>query len=296
MRITVFGAGAVGSLLGGMLSPAHDVVLVGRREHVDAVNAKGLRVRGTVEATYRPEAREAVDGLGTQDVVLITVKAYDTGNAVREVAPLVGPHTMAVSVQNGLGNVEIMERAFGPRAIIAVPVLGVTYLGPGEVRLSGLKEVAVGSTSGQHGMAIELGRVLSGSGIPARVTAQVRQEVWLKAVVNASVNPITALVRKENGCILRQNELRELSRAACAEGARAAGACGVVPCAGDPFEKVMEVVRATAGNRSSMLQDVERGKRTEIDEINGALVRAGEERGVNMTVNRTLWSLVRSLR
>ncbi len=295
MRIAVFGAGAVGSVLGGLLSTRNEVTLIGRREHVLAVSGGGLRLSGTVEGVFSPAARESVEGLEVQDVVLITVKAYDTDAAVREVAPLVGGHTLVASVQNGLGNAEKLVRAFGSRALVGVPVLGAAVLGPGNIRVSGLKEVAVGSTVGQHGNAVRLSGLLAECGIPSRISASIIAEVWSKAVVNAAVNPITALVGLENGSILRDEGLRELSRAVSMEAARAAEASGVI-LGGDPFERVMEVVRATAGNRSSMLQDVERGRRTEIDEINGALVRAGEARGLEMPVNRALWALVRARR
>jgi 2-dehydropantoate 2-reductase len=294
MRIAVFGAGGVGSLLGGLLSVSHEVTLVGRREHMRAVAEHGLRLSGTVEGTFRPRAIETAEGLPSQDLVLVTVKAYDTGQAVEDVTPLVDRHTLVLSVQNGLGNAERLVRAFGSRAVVGVPVLGATYLGPGEVRVSGLKEVTVGSTVGQLGHAARLGSLLAESGIPSRISASIMAEVWSKAVVNASINPVTALVGKENGSLLQDSGLRELSRAACLEGARAAESCGVTLV--DPFDRVLEVLQATAGNRSSMLQDLDRGKRTEIDEINGALVRAGESKGLALPVNRALWVLVRGRR
>ena len=244
-------------------------------------------------AASSPAAVESVSGIDVQDAVLITVKAYDTG--VVQYRAIVGRHTIVATVQNGLGNAEKLVRAYGPRAIVGVPVLGATYLGPGEIKVSGLKEVVVGSTVGQHGSAVRLAAALTECGVPSRISASIMNEVWSKAVVNASINPITALVGKENGSILRDDGLRELSRAVCLEAARTADACGIL-LASDPFERVMEIVRATAGNRSSMLQDVERGRRTEIDQINGALVRAGEAKGIDMPINRTLWSLVRGKR
>lgn len=295
MRFAVFGAGAVGSLLGGLLSADHEVTLIGRREHMEAVRERGLRLSGTVSGVFRPAAVESVAGLEVQDVVLITVKAYDTEAALSEIEAIVERHTVVVTVQNGLGNAEKLVRAYGTRAIVGVPVLGTTYLRPGEIRVSGLKEVVVGSTVGQHGSAARLAAALSDCGVPSRISASIMNEVWSKVVVNASINPITALVGKENGAILRDDGLRDLSRAACLEAARAADACGI-PLADDPFERVLEIARATAGNRSSMLQDVERGRRTEIDQINGALVRAGEAMGIDMPINRALWSLVRSRR
>jgi len=295
MRIVVFGAGALGSLYGGLLSEDHDVTLVGRQEHVDAVNGSGLHISGLREGVYRPKARTSAEGLGTQDLVLVTVKAYDTRTAVREVEAMVGEGTAVVSLQNGLGNSEILGRSFGPRVIMGVPFMGVTFSRPGHVCLAGLGETVMGSPSGQHGLAIRVSETLSAVGLSTRVSANIFPEIWMKAIVNASINPITALVRRENGCICQQRELRELSKAVCQECTKAAEANRIALGRGDPFDKVVEVARMTARNRSSMLQDVERGKRTEIDAINGALAEAGESRGLSMPVNRALWSLVRSL-
>ena len=295
MRVVVFGAGALGSLYGGLLSDIHDVTLVGRQEHVDAVNLHGLRVSGLREGVYRPKARTTVEGMDIQDLVLITVKAYDTRTAAREVKAVVGDGTVVVSLQNGLGNSDVLGREFGSRVIMGVPFMGVTFSRPGQISLAGLGETILGSPSGQHGLAIRVSEALSAVGFTTRVSANIGPEIWMKAIVNASINPITALVRKENGCICQQRELHELSRAVCRECTQAAEANGIALGQGDPFGKVLEVARMTARNRSSMLQDVERGKRTEIDAINGALAEAGESHGLSMPVNRALWSLVRSL-
>jgi 2-dehydropantoate 2-reductase len=295
MRITVFGAGAVGSAVGGLLSKEHRVTLIARTEHVDAIHARGLHLIGAVDELFHPEARASVEGLGEQDLVLITTKAYDTAAAVQEIVPLVGRGTLVVSLQNGLGNMDILSAAFGPRAVVGVPFLGATYMGPGQVRLAGLGEIVLGSPSGRNEGVDLVREVLGGTGMTARSSDDIDAVVWLKAIVNASVNPITALVRRENGFILGSEELLELSGAACREGARAAEANGVALGCDDPFAKVLAVLRTTATNRSSMLQDVLRSKRTEIDQINGALVGQGEAQGVTMPVNRTLWALVRSL-
>jgi 2-dehydropantoate 2-reductase len=296
MRIAVFGAGSLGSAVGGLLSTKHEVTLVGREAHVREVQRAGLRISGTVMGHFWPRAATDVHELDVQDLVLITVKAYSTREAAREIVPLVGAATLVVSLQNGLNNGEVLDHAFGSRAVVGVPVLGANYLGPGEVRMSGLQEVVLGSLSGHLGAAIRTGEVLSECSIPTRISAAIRSEVWMKVLVNASVNPVTALVRHENGHLLRHKELISLCRSLCLEGASAAEANGIDLGGVDPFERAMEVVRATSGNRSSMLQDVERGRWTEIDQINGALVLSGESKGVSMPVNKALWQLVRSLR
>ncbi len=295
MRIAVLGAGAVGSVVGGLLSPGHEVTLIARREHAEAVTEGGLHITGDIERTFHPSAVTSVDGLPEQELVLITTKAYDTAAAAAQAAPLVGKGTLVMSLQNGLGNDEIMEKAFGDRAMVGVPILGATYLGPGYVRLAGMGEIIVGHVHGDKGKAIVVRDVLSNAGMISWAVENIQPKIWMKAIVNASINPITALIREENGSILRSEPLLELSRSACREGARAAQANGVCLGADDPFQIVLEVLRTTAHNRSSMLQDVERSKRTEIDQINGELVRRGEGKGLPMPVNRTLWTLVRSL-
>lgn len=294
MRIAVMGAGAVGSVIGGLLSDHHDVVLIARKDHAEAVARDGLRLTGDADRTFRPKAVTSVEGLPEQDLVLVTVKSYDTAAAALHAAPLVGGETLVVSVQNGLGNGEVLAEAFGDRAVVGVPVLGATYLGPGSVRLAGLGGITVGQVRGDVRRASAVGDVLREAGIPARAVGNIEPAVWMKAIINASINPITALVRKENGAILGSEDLRAISRSACREGALAARANGICLGPEDPFQKVLDVVRTTAANRSSMLQDVERSKRTEIDQINGELVRRGESRGVPMPVNRALWALVRS--
>jgi 2-dehydropantoate 2-reductase len=295
MKVAVLGAGAVGSVVGGLLSEGHEVTLIARKEHVEAVNYDGLHITGDVECTFRPRAVTSIEGLPEQDLVLITTKAYDTEAAAAQAAPLVGKDTLVLSLQNGLGNGEALMSAFGDRAVVGVPILGATYLGPGQVRLAGMGSTTIGHVHGDMGKADVVRDLLSRAGMPSRVVENIWPAVWQKAIINASVNPITALVRKENGSILGSEDLLALSRSACLEGATAARASGVCMGREDPFQKVLEVLRTTAANRSSMLQDVERFKRTEIDQINGELVRRGEGKGIPMPVNRALWALVRSL-
>jgi 2-dehydropantoate 2-reductase len=295
MKVLVFGAGSVGSAVGALLAAKHAVTLLCRPDHVKAINERGLRVTGKREMLVKNITGVMdLDGVEAPDLVLLTVKAYDTASAAKALKEVVSPRTVVVSLQNGLDNIDIVQGAFGERAVVGLTSIGITMLGPGEVRWAGEGDTVMGSPSGHKGTAQRVASILTEAGLPTRTTDDIRSEVWLKAIVNASINPITALVRKENGAILEIPELLALSQAACAEGARAAEANGIALSCADPFDRVREVLRSTASNRSSMLQDVERGKRTEIDQINGALAEKGEGKGVPMPVNRALWALVRS--
>lgn len=294
MRIVVFGAGALGSLMGFLLSNKHSVALVGRRRHVEAISADGLFVEGLGERA-RLEASTGVSGLAAPDLILITVKAYDTEEASAAISPIVGEDTIVASLQNGLGNMEKLAKAHGQRVVGGVTSWGSTLVEPGRVRFAGRGETIFGSPAGRRDLAERVSKAFSESGVESEVTDNIEGEIWMKAIVNASINPITAIVRSKNSCIQDSPELREIASLACEEGAMVAVAAGVrlPPC--DPFNKVMGVVASTRDNRSSMLQDIEAGRRTEIEEISGAIARKGGELRVQTPTNVALWRLVKFL-
>ncbi|MFP4170400.1 MAG: ketopantoate reductase family protein [Methanomassiliicoccales archaeon] len=292
MRIAVMGAGALGSLMGGLLSKDHRVTLIGRREHVGAIQENGLRIEGIEDLHLFPEAAESPEGIGEQDLIIITVKAYDTEEAVEEVRPLAS-NVPVMSMQNGLENGELLRRAFGDRGLVALTSYGATFLGPGRIGYAGRGETVIGSPAGNDELAGWSRELFLSAGIQTRITADIVPEMWMKCVVNACINPITALVRRENGRLL-DPEPMQLVRELCEEGKRTARSHGI-DLPDDPLDRVIGVIEDTRKNRSSMLQDVERGRRTEIDQINGAIVRKAEEGGVEVPVNRTLWRLVSSL-
>jgi 2-dehydropantoate 2-reductase len=286
MKVTVFGAGAVGSYFGGKLSQRHEVTLVGRKGHVEAIRANGLRVGND---TFFPEAWESVEGLPPQDLVLMTVKAYDTLEAIGSIAPLVDDETVVASVQNGLVSYPLLRNAF-PHAVTGVTSMGVTFISPGEVRLAGTGETLFGPTGED---ATKVSEVLSASGVPSRVAEDIALEIWRKAVVNASINPVTALIRQQNGALLEKG-VRALVKELCTEAAEVAAAEG--HHLQDAFHTVLSVIEGTARNRSSMLQDVEAGRRTEIEEITGKMVSLAAVHGIEVPCNKTLLHLVRALK
>lgn len=201
MKIAVFGAGALGSLVGGLLSTKHDVTLIGRRAHVDAINLKGLELSGIVNEVVWPSARTDVTRLEPQDIVLVTVKAYDTRKAATYVSPLVGKGTIVASLQNGLDNIKTLSDFYDQRTVGGVTSCGATYLSPGRVRFAGKGDMIFGSTAGRKDLAESVCLAFGGTGIPCQSTNDIMAEVWMKVIVNASINPITALVRHENACI-----------------------------------------------------------------------------------------------
>lgn len=286
-RIVVLGAGAIGSLFGGLLAKSGlDVTLVGRPEHMSAIRKRGLRIEGLTRATARPRATSrAPEG----DLVLLTVKSYDTARALRSVR--LSPGGAVLTLQNGVGNAEQAEARFGPRRTLAgVTSCGALLAGPGRVVHTGRGPTMVGAWA--RGSAIparEVAALFNSAEIPAKVSRDIRAELWRKLAVNAAINPLTALTGFQNRAVVESPGLRNLAAAVVEEAARVARARRI------PLGRVLEVARKTGANRSSMLRDVEQGRRTEIDAITGALIREAERAGVEVPVNRVLYELVKSL-
>jgi 2-dehydropantoate 2-reductase len=293
VRFLIFGAGAMGSLVGALLGRSHDVTLVGRRPHVERIRSEGLLVSGRTDVRVRLNAIEDVADAAPPDVVILTVKSYDTAEAMAELEPLRDSATF-VSLQNGLGNAETLAEHAG-KVIAGVTYHGVTFVGPGEVAHAGLGETLLGPVRGTSLEDAEaLARAFRACGIPTTATAAIDEALWTKAVVNACFNPLTGLLRVPSGALGRSEPLLDACAMIVEEAVRVAGALGVALDEGAMIERVRAVSDATAENRSSMLQDLERGRRTEIDAINGAIARMGEERGIACPVNRLLTRMVKA--
>ncbi|HWH09067.1 MAG TPA: 2-dehydropantoate 2-reductase [Candidatus Thermoplasmatota archaeon] len=294
--VVVFGAGAVGSWLGALLHQAgHDVTLVGRHDHVSVVNARGLQVSGRTELLARPRAVTRPEAQ-PPDVLLVTVKAYDTRRAAQEMRPLVGPRTAVVSVQNGLGNVEALADAFTDRQVFAaVTTHGVTFVEPGHVRHAGTGYFRVGSPFNEHARADALAALLREALPGAEASPRIAGELWAKVVVNAAINPLTAITGLRNGALLEVPALRDLMQRAAEEAVDVARAEGAPLPDDDLVLRARRVAELTAQNKSSMLQDVERGRPTEVDAICGEVVERGLRHGVDAPVNLTLRALVKGI-
>jgi 2-dehydropantoate 2-reductase len=299
MKIAVIGAGAMGSLFGALLSEAgQEVSLLDiRRDHVDAVNADGLVVeKEGVRRRVRIRATRDADGIGPTDLCIVFVKSTHTAEAAPTVARLAGPSARVLTLQNGMGNAEALAEALDPARIIAGTTShGATFLGAGAIRHAGSGETVIGPWSGQGMAGAEaVAEVFDQACIATRVVAQVRSVMWAKLFINVGINAITALTGIKNGQLLDLEQTRQLSRDAVEEAIAVAAAQGIA-IEGDPVEKVFQVAEATGANRSSMGQDVDGRRLTEIGAINGFIVREAQKAGVPAPVNRTLATLVETL-
>ena len=300
MKIAVIGAGAMGSLWGAKLSPLADLWLVDRwAEHVTTMQQMGLTVitphgeKQTiqVQATTRP-----VDVGGDVDVAIIFVKSPGTESASQTARTLLKPDGFALSMQNGLGHVEIIADVLGAeRAVQGVTSHGATLLGPGRVRHAGVGPTHLAVPPQNPARLTQIQSLFEQAGFETHLSPHLDGLVWGKLVINAGINALTAILCLPNGSLLEIDSAAHAMAAAVAEAVQVAKAKGIELPYEDPLAQVRQVTSATGSNRSSMLSDVVRRMPTEIEVINGAIVREGARLGLDTPVNQLLVWLVKAI-
>jgi len=290
VHIVVLGAGAIGSVYGARLSTAHDVLLVTRAAHADAINAHGLRVTGTEERLYRIRAATQLDRLERGALIVLTTKVADSEAAVASVAPLVDASTTILCVQNGLYSEQIVKRQVDGRCTVlrAITHFGAIFRTPGVVEL----KVAASTRIEDSARSAAIADAFTGCGLDGQVTSKIKDEMWQKAVVNCVINPINAITRTEVGAIA-DGRLRPLKQLIVDECRRVA-ACDGVDLAADFVDRIDRVYGASK-NLSSMQQDLLKARRTEIDFLNGAVVALGAQYGVACPVNQALTMIIKAM-
>jgi len=295
-EILIVGTGALATLFAARLSAAGvDVTMLGTwQAGLDALRKEGARLVGLdgVERAYPVRATDNPVECRSARLALVLVKGWQTERAARQLYTCLDEDGLALTLQNGLGNREILVGTLDQqRVALGVTTIGSTLLAPGLARLGGDGLVSIEA----HPRLDPLAAILRAAGFVITVVEDACSLVWGKLVISAAINPLTALLRVPNGELLERPAVRSLMGELAREAAAVARALGV----GLPFEgpesAAEEVARRTADNRSSMLQDVLRGAPTEIDAICGAIVRNGEERDVPTPVNRLMWHLVKAL-
>ncbi len=298
MNIAIVGPGAVGCLLASFLAgTGREVMLLDK----DADRARILAAQGVhviTDAGVRIVPIRATDdpaSVTEADIVMVCVKAYDTESALDRIAPFVSDHATVASLQNGLGHAETLARRTDPaRTVCAVTGHGATSLGIGRIAHAGhgLTRVAPYSPD-RPDAARQLVALLEAVGLETRYDPDRNRTLWSKLIVNAGINPVTALANIPNGVLLERPELFARAQAAALEACAVATAQGVTLDSTDVAAELRRVCEKTATNLSSMLQDMRKGKRTEIDALNGAVAREGQRLGVPVPVNVELTETIR---
>ena len=294
--VLIVGTGALACLFAARLAETGvGVTLLGTwPEGLDALRSQGVRLVESDGSDYAYPVQVTADPADclASRLALVLVKSWQTERAARQLAACLSPEGLALTLQNGLGNRERLVEFLGaPRVALGVTTYGATLVGPGQVRPGGIGTVSLGV----HPRLAPLAKLLEEAGFAVELVPDVDRLLWSKLVINAAINPLTALLRVPNGELLLRPDARTLLASAAGEAAAVASACGQRLSYSDPVAAAEAVASQTARNTSSMLQDVLRGAPTEIDAICGAIVAAGKACGVPVPVNRALWLLVKAL-
>lgn len=299
MKIIIVGAGAMGSLFGALLAESgHEVRLLDVwKEHVEAINEKGLSVEreGQIRSVFlraTMDPREA----GKAELVIVFVKSNQTEKAAETARVVLRENGWVLTLQNGMGNADAIARVVPAfRVLAGTTSHGATMLEPGKVRHAGVGPTVIGTWSGEDLIGPQkVAACFSRAGIETTVAEDVRSLVWNKLLVNVGINAITALTGIRNGELLHLESTRWIARTAVEEAMAVARSLGV-QIRDDAVTGVFKIAEATGENRSSMGQDVDHKRRTEIGAINGYVVREAEKFGLPTPVNRTLTGLIETL-
>ena len=301
MKISIIGAGAMGSLYGGKLSlSGNDVVLYDiNKAHVDMINSKGLIIEESAtgeKITAFPLASSNPEDVSGSNLLIIFVKSTATNTVAGQFVKYTNPETIVLTLQNGLGNEDILRDHFGSgRTAAGVTSQGATFLGPGNIRHAGNGPTHICMSDKENSKLVDIINVFSDSGFDIHIEENIADLVWSKLIINVGINAVTAISGLENGKLLDYPDMKSLMADLVEEAVLVAEKKGVKLSYSDPLQIVYDVSEKTALNRSSMLQDFDRGNLTEIDFINNAIVREGAKLGIPTPFNSLISKLVKSM-
>jgi 2-dehydropantoate 2-reductase len=302
MKTVILGAGAMGSVIGGALAQAgNDVILVDvAKEIVEAIEQRGLVIEDKAgqKATVRLKATNDPTQVGLADLIIVFVKCYHTETAVRQAAPMLGPNTIVLSLQNGWGNATLISKLTDPkRLLVGVSYHSAVLLAPGHVRHAGQGPTYLGELDGAVSARVSAMTELFGSaGIEITPSANVLGEIWSKLALNVVTLPTSAAVRITADKLLRTSAMERLMRELLSEVVAVANAQKISLNFDERWNAIRNLLNNLAPKtKGSMLQDVEQRRQTEIDVINGAIVDAGARLGIATPYNQSMICLIKAL-
>ena len=299
-KIAVFGAGAVGCYFGGMLARAGaPVTLIGRREHVEAIARGGLFIDSiNFQESIAVGASTQADAVSGTELVLFCVKTVSNEESARALAAHLSPGVAVLSLQNGVDNVERIRAASKIDTLPTVVYVAAAMTAPGRVKHSARGDLVVGCLPGQEKRLTELTRaaeLFARAGVPCRVSENIEADLWTKLIQNSAGNAVSTLGNSTFGRAAHHSLAREVMREVVSEGLAVAQAAGVRGLNSSLADDSLKLAEKLANSTSSTAQDIARSRHTEIDSLNGYLVRRGHELGVATPVNQTLYALVKLL-
>lgn len=306
MKIAILGAGSLGCAIGGVLAEAgNDVWLINRNAKlVDVLNSNGLTLRdGGIDRVVRVQAatsaQTVVMHVGTVDLVVVLVKSFDTAAAMTAAVALLGPKTHVLSLQNGVGHEEILAELVGRERVIGGKTYaGGTQLGLGHISIGTRgKETIIGELDGGESQrTTQIAALFTAAGLQTTVSSNIMQTIWEKLLVNVATGALCAITGLPYGKLYAVPEVEATALAAVAEAMAVAKASGVTLTTTDPRQPWLKAAAGLPPEfKTSMLQSLEKGSVTEIDFINGAVVRQGQKYGIPTPVNQTLVACIKGI-
>jgi 2-dehydropantoate 2-reductase len=290
MNVIILGAGAIGSLYGAKLSKLNDVTLVARKEHADMINENGLKITGVEEKTYKLRARTAIDSIEDDALIILTTKVYDSEKTVDSIKNFVKKNNVVLCLQNGYGSEEIVKKIVGKKCLVlrGVTAVGTSFLEPGVIKMNNIGYTAIEKSPKSE----EIADNFSECKLKGYVSENIKEDVWRKLILNCVLNPITAILKIKNREIVHES-LKPLRRSIIRECIEVAKKDGF----DFDFESIEEMIDRirNSDNYSSTYQDIFKGKRTEIDYLNGAVAKLGKKYGTDCKVNEGLAGMIRFL-
>ena len=300
MKIVVVGSGAIGSLYGAFLSRFEDteVILVGRNPHVSAIQSKGLKIKGILgEHIFKLRAMKYASDVDEADLVIVTTKTYDTVTAAKSAKHLTDAGASVLLIQNGLGTEELVAKALNTTKVLrATTCMGALRTSPGVVTATGCGLTEIGSRHPENYDLVErLSKMMTEVGFSVRTSENIEGVVWTKTLVNCGINPVGALTGLSNGEVYKNKAVRGLIVRVVNEAVQVVEALGIELTTEDPVRYALGTAKATGDNINSMLQDLQAGKRTEIDAITGEVIRLAKQLGIETPSSEAVYVLVKAL-
>lgn len=290
MKIIVLGAGAIGSLYGAKLSKLSDVTLIARKGHADNLNKKGLKIAGIENGNYKVKARTEINQIENGTLILLTTKAQDSRKAINSIKNSIRNDTIILCLQNGLYSENIVKKIIKNKCLVlrAITNFGAIFLKPGAVKYTQYSYTSIEKSDKSE----EIADNFTKCGLNAYVSESIKQDMWKKLVFNCVINPVTAILRIENRAICdeRLDYLNSLIIEECLKVAHKDGVTFNID-----FLKALHDEFKLSQNISSMQQDLIKGKKTEIDYLNGAVAGLGKSYGIKCPVNEALTAIIKGL-
>lgn len=290
MKIIVLGGGAIGSLYGAKLSKLNDVTIIARKKHVDAINRHGLKITGAENKTYRLRAAEKVDRIENDTIIILSTKVHDSESAIRPIKRLLKKDTIILCLQNGYGTEEFAKKIVGKKCLVlrCVIAVGTSFLEPGKISSTKIGYTAIEKSPKSR----EIAENFSECGTNAYVADNIKEVMWGKLFMNCVLNPISAVLKIRNDETMHDSlkPLRDGVIRECVQVSRKDGFNFSIK----EVEGIVDRLRKS-DNYSSMYQDLMKGKKTEIEFLNGAIVELGKKHGIACPMNESLVAMVNYL-